>query len=244
MKAIILAGGNGKRLRPLTELIPKPLLPIQGEPVLGSLLKNLSAVGIREVGVVVHHLETSIRKFLETNTPQGLDVKVFRQEKPLGSGDAVCAAASMIDDDILVVGGDTLFEKIHFQEVIRAHREKQAAGVLCLKELPPEILARASSVEMDSEGRIIRFVEKPPMGTAPSSYGAALLHLYPVALRDYLKRLTPSPRGELELTEVINWMIEDGLKVIGVPGPVPPDLTDFKDLMQLNFGYTQKLLES
>jgi NDP-sugar pyrophosphorylase family protein len=242
VKAVILAAGRGERLRPLSDLLPKALLPIAGVPVLETLLAALAAAEVREVRIVVGHLGERVRAFAGDGRRHGLRVDYTEQAERRGSAHALALAADFLDDDVMVLGGDTALGVHHLVELGRFHQERRADAALCLKRIPPGRMARASSVALAPDGRVLEFVEKPAAGQAPGPLAAAMFHVYGRRLREYLARVEPSPRGELELASVLRAMIADGRRVVGLELPRPPDLTDARDLLRENFPYARALL--
>jgi NDP-sugar pyrophosphorylase family protein len=243
MKAVILAAGLGKRLRPLTDLLPKPLQPIGGRPILGTLLAGLSKAGVQDVRIVVGHLGGMIRAFAGDGADFGVRVGYTEQAEQRGTAHALLQAAEFIDDVVMVLAGDTAFSPEHLRRLGEFHEAEKADVSLCLKRVAPEVMARTSSVKLLPDGRVADFAEKPKPGEAPGDLGAGLLHIYPAGLVDYLGALRETSRGEIELTQATRAMIADGLRVMGLLLPTPPDLTDHRDFLRLNFDYTKSLLE-
>ena len=244
MKAIILAGGKGRRLEPLTGILPKPLLPIGGRPILSILLEGLEAAGVGDVAIVVGHLGELVRSYVGDGQAFGVRVTYFEQPEQLGSGDAIVRAADFIDDTVMVIAGDTGFSLSHIKGLADFHRDRGAEISLCLKRVPPEVLSSTSSVRLEDDNRITGFVEKPSPGAELGDLAAALLHIYPPELKDYISKPPLSERGEYELTSVLTMMIRDGMLVLGQEHPEAPGLTDVSDLLQLNFDYAGRLLRS
>lgn len=242
MKAVILAAGGGTRLRPVTEWLPKPLLPIDGTPILETLLRALGRVGVREVRLVVGHLGEQVRAFVGDGARFGVAVGYAEQTPRRGTADALQRVADFLDDDTFVLAGDTALEADTLARLAACHEAHRADATLCLKRVPRALLARTSAVALEPDGRISAFVEKPAPGSEPGELAAAMVHLHTAALRPYLEAVSPSPRGELELTSAVQAMIADGLRVCGIELPRPPDLTDLRDLLALNFPYSRALL--
>lgn len=250
MKAIILAAGKGKRLRPITEWVPKPLLPIGGQPIIVTLLSNLRAADIKNVLVVVGHLADEIRGFLGDGSAYGMRLTYRDQTERLGTAHAVMQALDFIDGEVMVLAGDTAFGPNHIGGLIEFHRRAGADLSISLKRVPPERLSATNSVaivpdeavEPEQGGRITRFVEKPAPNFVLSDVTSAPLHIYPPSLAVYLPRVGLSIRGEYELADVISMMIADGLRVMGKIEPLAPNLTDQRDILRLNFEYLKPLL--
>lgn len=126
MEAVVIAAGEGRRLRPVTERWPKPVLPIDGKPVIATLLRELDAAGTTPVTVVVGHLGDQIRRLLA-----GLDVRFAAQPEPLGSADAVrCAIAAGAQAPFVVTVADTVFAPGQIGRFLAAWRESGAAAAL------------------------------------------------------------------------------------------------------------------
>jgi len=116
MKAIIMAAGKGERLRPFTEWLPKPLLPIGGRPIIETLLTNLRQVGISQAVIIYGHLGDVLRRFLGDGSRYGLELIFREQTERLGTAHAVMQAADLIsaqNDAVMVMGGDTAFSFNH-----------------------------------------------------------------------------------------------------------------------------------
>ncbi len=261
MQAIIMAAGESERLRPITEWLPKTLLPIGGRPIIEILLTNLRQAGIGQAVIICGHLGDVLRRFLGDGSRYGLELIFREQTERLGTAHAVMQAADLIaaQDDaasshirsgasshvrsgVMVMAGDTAFSFDHIAGLIQFHRTSGADVSLSLKRLPAKRLSASSSVAIDAAGRITRIVEKPAPGAAPSDIASAPLYIYPPSLTDYLSRVGPSVRNEYELPDVITMMIDDGLKVMGKVEPVAPNLTSQRDLLRLNFDYLRAWL--
>ncbi len=250
MKAIIMAAGKGKRLRPITEWVPKPLLPIGGQPIIGTLLANLRTAGITDVLVIAGHLADKMRRFLGDGSAYGVRLTYREQKERLGTAHAVMQALDFINGETMVLAGDTAFGPNHVGGLVEFHRRTGADLSISLRRVPVERLAATSSVSFvpdetvppEQGGRITHIVEKPAPGTAPSDVAGAPLHIYPPSLPDYLPRVELSSRGEYELTDVVTMMIADGLRVMGKIEPLAPNLTDQRDILRLNFDYLKPLL--
>lgn len=226
----------------MTNLLPKPLLPIGGRPILATLLSGLGETGLGDVGIVVGHLGGCIRDFVGDGKSFGVRVSYYEQPEPLGTGDAVARAVEFIDDTTMIIAGDTGFLQAHIAGLADFHRDHAADVSLCLKRLPPEGFAATNSVQLAEGGEVTEFIEKPAPGAEIGELAAALLHVYPPGVVDYLSRLGVSERGEYELTAVLNMMIDDGLAVFGKEFPVAPHVTDWSDFLRLNFDYAAALM--
>lgn len=210
MKALIPAAGFGTRLRPLTYARPKPVLPVANQPIISHAVQNLTAAGIREIGIVVSSVT---RRAIEgaLRGIEGAHIEYIEQPEMLGLGHAVRVARSWIgQSDFCVYLGDNLFEN-GVQDFLTAFREEQADAVVALVEVPD---ARAFGVAvLDERGHITGLLEKPQV--PPSNLAVAGVYCFRAGILDILETLPPSPRGEYELTDAIGRLIEDGGRVVG-----------------------------
>jgi len=161
MRAVVMAGGLGSRLRPLTTALPKPLLPVVGRPMLGHILRLCRAHGVTDATITVQHLASLIRAYLGDGTDIGLSVGYATESRPLGTAGGVRAAAAAFRDDFLVMSGDAVTD-IDLGALMGVHRATGALMTLCLarREDPREF----GLVDIDDAGRVRRFVEKPAWG--------------------------------------------------------------------------------
>lgn len=157
MKAVVLAGGKGTRLRPLTFTKPKPLLPLAGEPAIARLIRKLSHEGIDEIILTTNYFANRLRTALGDGSKYGLPIHHVEEESPLGTAGSVKNSESLIDETFVVVQGDNQFE-FHLNDVVQLHRKLGALATMALVQVdnPSEY----GIVEM-SDGRVTRFLEKP-----------------------------------------------------------------------------------
>lgn len=201
MRAIVLAAGEGRRMRPLTETRPKALLEVAGSTVIDHILRALEAAGVEEAAVVVGAQADALTKRLESDPP--VPVRTYRQARPLGTGDAVRAAAAFVRGDTLVVNGDVL----PHPEDVRAVAEAEAPGaeaVLLTAEVRDAAgygVVVAEKARPGLPARVTELVEKPerPRG---HHVNAGVYRIGP-AWMERLAAVSPSPRGELELTTAL-----------------------------------------
>lgn len=197
MDGIILAAGKGTRLRPHTETVPKPLLPVQGRPILDWIIGAMPPV--ERLVVVVNYLSEQIEEYLKHQT----HVKhwtTVRQEKPLGTGDALMSCKGQVQSDrVMVLNGDDLIGKRDLAK---------------LAEVPMGILAHSVNdpssygiLFSNADGTLREVVEKPANMTAPqlANIGG---YLFPQRVFDF--ELTASPRGEYEITEAVGRLAAEG----------------------------------
>ena len=223
--AILLAAGRGKRLRPYTDSTPKPLLPLRGRPTLDYVLAAVSRAGIERVCLVTHHLEQRIHEFVASGSRWDLQASFAHQNELRGSGDALLSVPRewIRPEPVLVVATDYILKEDTVAELVQAHVRKSADITMSLKECPPEEQLNRSSVDVDAEWHVRRIIEKPAAGQVLSPFAASILFIVPPAIWDYLSRLQPSARGEIELQTAVQMMIDDGFQAYGLLQPAPQE---------------------
>jgi mannose-1-phosphate guanylyltransferase / phosphomannomutase len=158
VKAVVMAGGEGTRLRPLTSNQPKPMVPIVGKPCMEHILELLKQHGFEDVIVTVAFMPQAIRSYFGTGDTLALAIEYSVEESPLGTAGSVGLARDRLDEPFLVISGDALCD-VDLTDLIRFHREKQAAVTIGLKSVENPL--EFGIVVTDEDGRIERFLEKP-----------------------------------------------------------------------------------
>ena len=212
MKGVILAGGTGSRLHPLTRITNKHLLPIFDRPMVTYAIEALVRAGITEMMVVTGGTHAGeFLRLLGNGHEWGIDRLLYAyQEKPGGIAQALGLAQRFVEDDrVVVVLGDNIFEYTIRAAVERFREQPRGARILLTEIDDPEHLRHLGVPAFDGEHRIVRVVEKPP--TPPSGFAVTGIYLYPASVFKIISGLKPSRRGELEITDVNNHLIERGL---------------------------------
>lgn len=162
MKAVVMAGGEGTRLRPMTSSMPKPLLPVVNRPIMEHVLRLLKRHGLSETVVTVQFLASLVRNYFGDGEELGMELTYANEEKPLGTAGSVKNAEEALrDDSFLVISGDALTD-FDLSDLIRFHRENDALVTVCLTRVPNPLEFGITIV--DDEGRVERFLEKPTWG--------------------------------------------------------------------------------
>jgi len=210
MKGVILHGGRGTRLRPLTHTGPKQLIPIANKPMSQYALEDLRAAGITDIAIVLGDLAPEkVMEYYGDGTKFGVKITYLRQGVPKGIAHAVALAREFVGDDLFVVYlGDNLL-KSGIKELTDEFRSSEASAQIALCHVKkPEAFGVA---ELDGAGRIIRLVEKPMV--PPSDLALVGVYMFQRHIFDAIDGLKPSWRGELEITEAIQKLVDSGLTV-------------------------------
>jgi dTDP-glucose pyrophosphorylase len=221
--AILLAAGRGKRQRPYTDTTPKPLLPVGGRPTLDYVLRAVKQAGIEQVCIVTNHLEEKIFDCAGDGSKWDLCISYAHQKELKGSGDALMAVQREWTQEapFMVVATDYILEEDMLLDLVEVHTQYKADITMSLKECLLEELSSRSSVEVTSDWRVKGIIEKPTAEQIMSPYAASVMFVFPPQLWEYLPKVQPSPRGEIELQSAVQMMIEDGFKAHGLLQPAP-----------------------
>jgi NDP-sugar pyrophosphorylase family protein len=233
LDAVVMAAGEGRRLRPLTERFAKPVLPIDGKAVLASLLHELAAAGTGLVWLVTGHLAGQVEGLAGDGTAFGLEVRLVRQPEPLGSADAVLRALRAgAEPPILVTAADTLFTEGDIGRFLRG--AEGHAGAIAVRREPPPDPPHRFAVRVE-DGLVTRVLDDDPSNPLA---GAPLWLLGP----EIARFLDPLPgKTPYELASAFELAVEAGERVAGVEIGKTRDLTRPEDVVVENFPYLRSL---
>ena len=209
MKSLVLSGGAGSRLRPITHTSAKQLVPVANKPVLFYVLEAVREAGITEVGIVVGDTAAEIQEAVGDGSHFGLDVTYLPQEAPLGLAHAVLISRDFLgEDDFVMYLGDNFIVGGISPLVEQFRTEQPHAQIMLTRVSDPRAFGVA---ELDSAGQVIGLEEKP---SRPKSDLALVgVYMFSPAVHEAVAALKPSWRGELEITDAIQWMIDGGHRV-------------------------------
>jgi glucose-1-phosphate thymidylyltransferase len=231
VKAIVLAGGSGTRLRPITHTSAKQLVPVANKPVLFYGLEAIREAGITEVGIVVGDTEPAIQAAVGSGEAFGLRVTYIRQSAPLGLAHAVLVAREFLgDDDFVMYLGDN-FIVGGITALVEEFRASRPDAHIMLTPVPDP--RQFGVAELDGEGQLIGLEEKPDR--PKSDLALVGVYLFTPAVHEAVDHLTPSWRGELEITEAIQWLVQSGRKVTStVISGYWKDTGNVADMLEVN----------
>jgi glucose-1-phosphate thymidylyltransferase len=210
MKGVLLAGGTGSRLRPITHTGPKQLVPVANKPVIQYAIEDLREAGITEIGIILGNKgRDEIQGFLGDGSEFGVELTYIVQGRPLGLAHAVGCAESFVDnDDFVVYLGDNMLKQ-GIEGVVDSFRNgAYDAGIALQRVDNPQQFGIAG---VDDDGQVTQLVEKPD--DPPSDRALIGIYVFSPRVFDAIERIEPSWRGELEITDAIQTMLDDGAAI-------------------------------
>jgi mannose-1-phosphate guanylyltransferase/phosphomannomutase len=205
MKAVILAGGKGTRLRPFTHIVPKSLLPFKDRPILEHIILYLKNYGITDIIITISHLGYQIKNYFGDGKDLGVHIEYFEEKEPLGTAGCLLPFRDQLTETFLVLGGDNI-TTLKLDEFMKFHREK--GGVATIATFEFEEKTRWGIYELGRDDSVSRFLEKP---TFRHNAGTMIFCLEPGIFRHI-----PSGKGIVNLTDhVIPRILQSGDRIYG-----------------------------
>lgn len=233
MKALILAAGEGKRMRPLTLARPKAMLPVMGKPVLELILKSATKAGIKNFIIVVGYQAESIKRYFNTGEKWGVNIEYVYQNKQLGTAHAIAVAEDILSSEerFLVLNSDGIFNSSDIKKLMKS---KEITLLACEVE-NPEIFGVIEA----SNDKVKRIVEKS--NQPPSNLANAGVYIFTPEIFKAINKTSISQRGEYEITDAIQYLIDSGREVRMLKTNSWIDLTYPWDLLRANELLMQKI---
>ncbi|MEV2275132.1 glucose-1-phosphate thymidylyltransferase [Nocardiopsis sp. NPDC049922] len=209
MRALVLAGGTGSRMRPLSHTRPKQLVPVAGRPVLEHVVRGVRELGVTDIGVITGDGADHVRNALGDGSGFGARLTYIHQSRPLGLADCVRAARDFLGGDAFVLClGDNLLPS-GFTELAEEFRLRRSDAHIAVQRVADP--SAFGVVDMGEDGKVGGLVEKP---TVPVSDWAIIgVYFFSPAIHEAVRAIEPSGRGELEITDAIQWLLEHGYGV-------------------------------
>jgi glucose-1-phosphate thymidylyltransferase len=224
VKGLILSGGAGTRLRPITHTSAKQLVPVANKPILFYGIEDMVEAGITDIGIIIGETGAEVMEAVGDGSEFGAKVTYIPQEEPLGLAHCVLIARDFLgDDDFVMYLGDNMLQQglVDFVATFEEDRERARTPTLHDGDVAPpaaQILLcpvpdphRFGVAEVDDEGHVVRLVEKP--ADPPSDLALVGVYLFTPVIHEAVAAIEPSPRGELEITDAIQWLIDHGHRV-------------------------------
>jgi len=210
MKAVILVGGEGTRLRPLTFSLPKPMIPVINKPFLLHMIDWLKRHGISEIILSMGYLSTAIEDYFGDGSRFGVKMWYVVEDSPLGTGGAIKNVERFVDDTFIVLNGDILTD-LDLTSMIAFHREHKAVATISLT--PVEDPSAYGLVDLDDRSRVLRFLEKP----SPEEITTNLINAGTYIMESSVLDIIPPNRNVSVEREVYPGLLERGNPVYGYP---------------------------
>lgn len=207
MKALILSGGSGTRLRPLTYSQQKQLIPVANKPVLFYAIEDVIEAGANEIGIILGPNKDQVIETVRSVNWE-VPIKFIYQDEPKGLAHTILVAADFLDEDFVMYLGDNILRDGIVSHMKRFNTLKSSASVLLTQVDDPQ---RFGVADLNADGSIRRLVEKPKV--PPSNYALVGVYFFTPLIIEACKSIKPSWRNELEITDAIQWLIEHGHKV-------------------------------
>lgn len=209
MRALVLAGGSGTRLRPITHTSAKQLVPLANKPILFYCLEAIAAAGIKEVGIIVGDTREEVKLACSDGSRWGLQITYIPQDEPRGLAHCVLLAREFLEDEPFVMYlGDNFLVGGIADFVAEFEQQRPDAQILLTEVDNPSSFGIA---QLDSEGNVVRLVEKP--SDPPSNLALVGVYIFGKEIHTAVANVEPSWRGELEITDAIQWLFDQGFKV-------------------------------
>ena len=216
MKAVILAAGEGIRLRPLTLTRPKHLISIGGKPLLEHILDSLKANGLSEALIIVHYMADKLEQFFGDGSRFGMEFKYSLQQGVRGTADAAGLAKSYVDEDFLLIYGDLVVASDVIKKIVSFHKEEKPAVTMAVA--PVEHPEHYGIVKL-KDSHVTDIVEKPSPEGAPTNLANAGIYILSPEIFEKIEQTSPSKRDEREITDSLKLLIQKKRSVLAVRIP-------------------------
>lgn len=204
MKAIILAGGKGRRLEPYTTILPKPLMPIGDVPILEVVIRQLSKHGFKEITLAVGHLAELLIAYFNDGSKYGVEIEYLKEQTPLGTAGPL-KQVSNLESTFLVMNGDVL-TTLDYSKLITFHQQRRAIATIAMHKRSVEV--DFGVMKVDKDNIVIGYDEKPTLGYLVSMG----IYVFEPEVLDYIE-----PTEKLDFPDLVKHLLKSGEEVQGYP---------------------------
>ena len=237
MQGVILAAGKGTRLHPVTASRSKAMMPILGKPIVARIMDGLRHQGVCRFVVVISPDDSDIVAHFTSLSSDVSEVTFVTQAERLGMAHALQQAVPYLDEAFVLTACDNLVPSSHISELIYTHSSNACAqATLSLMRVPQKKISQTGIVALE-HGKVTQIVEKPDPDNAPSNISSLPLYVFSPRILDFLPDIVPSRRGEIELQDGIQMLIDQVGGVRGVFVDRRHTLTTAQDLLEINRHY-------
>ena len=239
MQAVILAAGKGSRLHPITTSISKAMLPVLGKPIVERVMESIASCGVGDFILVISPTDDEIRAYFENESELDIDLHFAYQPERLGMADALMQAVPLIKKDFILSACDNLVSLEDVRNLISGWKmDQNLDGLLAVIRIPQHEMVRSGMVTMEGD-RVTDIVEKPSLDLISSDIASMPLYCFSPRILDFLSQTQLSPRGEHELQDAIQMLIQEGGDVRGCFFQKRFALTTPRDLLEINQHYLE-----
>lgn len=239
MQAVVLAAGRGKRLHPITLQRSKAMLPVLGQPIIARIVNSIASNGVSDFIIVSSPDDKPLLTYFQNNLIPEINVRLLEQLEPRGMALALMSAKDWIVGDFLLTACDSLIPPTSYNRMITSwYSQTHTAALLALMLVSPEKMHQTAVVQIESD-RITRIIEKPASHQTVSNLASLPIYIFQPGILDDLPKIKPSPRGEYELQDAIQSLIDQGKDVQGILIEERLNLTSAQDLLDINLYFLQ-----
>lgn len=209
IKTMIMAGGKGTRLRPLTLIRPKPMIPLLNKPIMQYMIERLKSFNLTNIIVTLSYMSAHIKRYFKDGSDIGVNINYSTENWPLGTGGSVRKAKKYIEDTFLVVSGDVVTD-INFNEILKFHKEKKAIATLALTHVKDP--THFGIAVLDKANQITNYLEKPSQDKVFSNIANTGIYVFEPEILDFLVK----KKGEIDFSKhVFPRLIEESAGIYG-----------------------------
>ena len=208
---VIPAAGRGERMLPLTRAMPKEMLIVDGKPFIQCVVEGMVDAGVKTIHIITGWRKHSVLDYFGSGEKFGVDISYIVQDDMLGLADAIGRVRNFVDEPFVVGLGDDIFYPTScVKDIVDFHESKKPAATLSIENVPKNEVEKYGIVKVDKNYRVLDLIEKPQVSKAPSNLAIAGIYVFNPDIFDAIKRTKPGKNNELQLTDSIKRMVDDG----------------------------------